>query len=106
MIKFSCVSVISTIVAQGTLWIVFYNLRLWSAVPSNIFANAMRHPSVLHAQQALGLGQVGTFALLERGSPLLDACRLPEWRFRSGRFRLRRTSRMRTTWVICRQRSS
>jgi putative flippase GtrA len=41
MIKFSCVSVVSTIVAQGTLWIVFYNLRLWSAVPSNIFANAM-----------------------------------------------------------------
>ena len=41
MIKFSCVSIISTIVAQGTLWIVFYNLRLWSAVPSNIFANAM-----------------------------------------------------------------
>ena len=41
MLKFSCVSVISTIVAQGTLWIVFYNLRLWSPVPSNIFANAM-----------------------------------------------------------------
>jgi putative flippase GtrA len=41
MIKFSCVSVISTIVAQGTLWIVFYNLRLWSAVPSNIFANVI-----------------------------------------------------------------
>jgi putative flippase GtrA len=40
MIKFSCVSVISTIVAQGTLWIVFYNLRLWTAVPCNIFANA------------------------------------------------------------------
>jgi len=40
MIKFSCVSVISTIVAQGTLWIVFYDLRLWSAVTCNIFANA------------------------------------------------------------------
>ncbi len=41
MIKFSCVSVISTLVAQGTLWIVFYNLRLWTAVPCNIFANAV-----------------------------------------------------------------
>lgn len=39
MVKFSCVSLISTAVAQGTLWIVFYNLRLWSAVPCNIFAN-------------------------------------------------------------------
>jgi putative flippase GtrA len=41
MIKFSCVSIISTVVAQGTLWIVYYNLRLWSPVPSNIFANAV-----------------------------------------------------------------
>jgi putative flippase GtrA len=40
MIKFSCVSLISTVVAQGTLWIVYYDLRLWSAVVCNIFANA------------------------------------------------------------------
>jgi putative flippase GtrA len=40
MIKFSCVSLISTAVAQGTLWIVYYDLRLWSAVVCNIFANA------------------------------------------------------------------
>ncbi|MFZ0666332.1 MAG: GtrA family protein [Acidimicrobiales bacterium] len=40
MIKFSCVSLISTAVAQGTLWIVYYDLRLWTAVVCNIFANA------------------------------------------------------------------
>jgi len=40
MIKFSCVSAISTVVAQGTLWIVYYDYRLWSAVVCNIFANA------------------------------------------------------------------
>jgi putative flippase GtrA len=40
MIKFSCVSMVSTVVAQGTLWIIYYDLRLWSAVVCNIVANA------------------------------------------------------------------
>jgi len=41
IVKYACVSVITTLVAQGTLWIIFYNLRLWSAVPCNVFANVV-----------------------------------------------------------------
>ena len=87
MIKFSCVSVISTIVAQGTLWIVFYNLRLWSRGPEQHLRQRDGHPALLHAQPALGVGQVGTLAPVEGGRPFLDACPRPEWRCRSGRFR-------------------
>lgn len=41
MFRYTMVSVISTGVAQGTLFLVFGIARLWSAVPSNIFANAV-----------------------------------------------------------------
>ncbi len=39
--RYSMVSVISTIVSQGSLFITFGVLRLWSAVPANVFANAL-----------------------------------------------------------------
>ncbi|HXW35853.1 MAG TPA: GtrA family protein [Acidimicrobiales bacterium] len=41
LFRYSMVSVISTCVAQLTLFIVYGVLRVWSAVPSNIFANAV-----------------------------------------------------------------
>ena len=41
MVRYTMVSVISTAVSQGSLFLVFGILRLWSAVPSNIFANAV-----------------------------------------------------------------
>ncbi len=39
--RYSMVSVISTAVSFGTLFIVYGVLRLWSPVPSTIFANAV-----------------------------------------------------------------
>ncbi|MHB1504140.1 MAG: GtrA family protein [Acidimicrobiales bacterium] len=41
LFRYAMVSVISTGVAQFTLFMVFGVLRVWSAVPSNVFANAV-----------------------------------------------------------------
>jgi len=41
LIRYSAVSVISTVVSFVTLFIVFGVLKLWSQVPSTIFANAV-----------------------------------------------------------------
>ena len=72
LFKYAGVSVISTVVSQVTLILVFGVFQLMSEVPANILANVAGHRPLLLAQPPLGLGQERQVALLEGGGALLD----------------------------------
>ncbi|MCL4433177.1 MAG: GtrA family protein [Actinobacteria bacterium] len=57
--RYSMVSVISTIVSQGTLFITFGLLRVWSAVPSNVFANAVATVPSYYLNRSWAWGKTG-----------------------------------------------
>ncbi|MHB8262680.1 MAG: GtrA family protein [Acidimicrobiales bacterium] len=57
--RYSMVSVISTLVSQGTLFITFGLLQVWSAVPSNVFANAVATVPSYYLNRSWAWGKTG-----------------------------------------------
>jgi putative flippase GtrA len=69
LFRYTMVSVISTAVAQGTLFIVFGIARVWSAVPSNIFANAVATVPSYYLNRNWAWGKSGRSHLMKEVVP-------------------------------------
>jgi putative flippase GtrA len=69
MARYTMVSVISTAISQGTLFLVYGILRLWSAVPSNVFANAVATVPSYYLNRAWAWGKTGRSHVLKEVLP-------------------------------------
>lgn len=69
LFRYSMVSVISTGVAQLTLFIVYGVLRLWSAVPCNIFANVVAAVPSYYLNRSWAWGKSGKSHVLREVVP-------------------------------------
>ena len=94
LIKYASVSLISTVVSQITLILVFGVYHLMSEVPANILANVLATVPSYALNRRWVWGKSGQVALLEGGGALLDPllrrprllepCRLARRRLRPG----------------------
>ncbi len=73
MFRYTMVSVISTVVSVATLRLVYGVFRLWTEVPSTLFANVVATVPVVLPEPSLGLGEDRAFTHPARGPALLGS---------------------------------